>query len=139
MSVRVDCTGNGCGVDLATCCTMDLKELTLDFLVGGTVTTLIVGLEKSGHRTLSGLATLVPVFTLVSYLFIGETEGGIAVGTHSKFVLIGTLVSWVPYMLVIAVLAPKIGANKAIAAGLAVFFVLAGSFVGLVEQNKWFR
>ena len=116
-----------------------MKDLLLNFVVGGTVTALIVALEKSGHRTLSGFATLIPVFTLVSYIFIGQSEGGLAVSTHSKFVLIGTLISWVPYMIVIAMLAPKVGANKAIAAGLAVFFVLAGAFVGIVERNKWFQ
>lgn len=118
---------------------MSIKDVALNFFVGGTLTSLIVALEESGHRSLSGLATLVPVFTLVSYIFIGESQGGVAVGAHSKFVLIGTLISWVPYMSVIAILAPRIGANKAIAAGLVVFFVLAGAFVGLVEQNKWFR
>ena len=118
---------------------MSMKEIALNFVIGGTLTAVIVGLEESGHRNLSGFATLVPVFTLVSYIFIGESQGGAAVGAHSKFVLIGTLVSWVPYMVVISILAPKIGPSKAIASGLAVFFVLAAGFVGLVERNSWFQ
>ncbi|MGZ6478093.1 MAG: hypothetical protein ACXWQE_02250 [Bdellovibrionales bacterium] len=116
-----------------------MKDLAFNFFIGVTVTTLIVELEKSGYRSLSAFATLIPVFTLVSYIFIGQSSGGLAVSTHSKFVLVGTLLSWVPYMLVIAFLAPRIGSNKAIAAGFAVFFVLAAAFVGMVEQNKLFQ
>ena len=117
---------------------MELKDIIINFLIGGTVTALIVGLEQSGHRILSGLATLVPVFTLVSYIFIGAKEGGVAVGNHSKLDLVGTLICWVPYMLVVAFLAPKIGANKAIASGLGVFFILATVFLVLADRNKWF-
>ena len=118
---------------------MSFGEILLDFFVGGAVTSIIVAFEKSGHRTLSGLAALMPIFTLVSYVFIGDSQGGLAVSAHSKFVLVGTLVSWVPYMMAIAILAPKMGAHKAIAVGLGVFFVFAGAFVGLVEHNKWFQ
>src|SRR5512135_2405504 len=96
-------------------------SLVTYFVTGGLFTTLIVALEESGHRTLSGLATLIPVFTLVAYAFIGESRGGVAVSQHAKWVLAGTLVSWVPYMLAIAWLAPRLGSQKAILAGLAVF------------------
>lgn len=116
-----------------------LSNIIIYFLVGGTVTTLIVVLEQSGHRMLSGLAALVPVFTLVSYLFIGQTDGGIAVSQHSKFVLVGTLVSWVPYMATIAYLSPKIGPNKAIAAGIILFFILAGIYLFVVSRYNIFQ
>ncbi len=118
---------------------MTIKNILYNFVIGGTLTSLIVVLENSGHRNLSGFVTLVPVFTLVSYFFIGESHGGLAVSEHSKFVLVGTLVSWVPYMLAIAFLAPKLGANKAIGIGLGIFFVFAGAFVGLAGLNKWFQ
>jgi uncharacterized membrane protein (GlpM family) len=75
-----------------------MKSIIIYFLTGGIVTVLIVLLEKSGYRLLSGLATLMPVFTLVSYIFIGEAQGGVAVSKHSQFVLAGTLVTWVPYI-----------------------------------------
>jgi uncharacterized membrane protein (GlpM family) len=116
-----------------------MKNIIIYFLTGGTFTVLIVLLEQSGYRLLSGLAALVPVFTLVSYIFIGETQGGLAVSKHSMFVLIGTLVSWVPYMLLISYLAPKIGPYKAIAAGMGAFFVLAGAFVFAVGKFGWFK
>jgi len=104
---------------------MNISNLVIYFITGGLFTVIIVALEESGQRTLSGLATLIPVFTLVAYFFIGQTKGGKAVGQHAKFVLAGTLISWVPYMLVVAYLSPRIGPNKAILAGLTVFFVLA--------------
>jgi uncharacterized membrane protein (GlpM family) len=113
---------------------MSISNLIIYFVTGGLVTTAIVVLEQTGQRTLSELATLIPVFTLVAYFFIGQTKGGQAVGQHAKFVLVGTLMSWVPYMLVVAYLAPKTGPNKAILAGLAVFFVLALAYIGVANH-----
>lgn len=118
---------------------MSIKDLILYFIVGGTVTSLIVGSEESGFRILSGFAALVPVFTVVSYLFLGQSKGGATVGEHSQFVLFGTLVSWVPYMVVVALLAPRFGAHKAIGSGLIVFFVLAAIYLGLVYHYKLFH
>lgn len=118
---------------------MNIKEFLLYFFTGGIVTVLIVWLEESGLRWWSGVAALMPIFTLVSYIFIGNSKGGAAVGQHSKFVLVGTLVSWVPYMITIAILAPRIGSNKAIILGMFVFFVLVLAFVFLVDKYHLFQ
>ena len=118
---------------------MNISNLIIYFITGGLVTTVIVFLEGIGQRTLSGLATLIPVFTLVAYFFIGKTEGGKAVSQHAKFVLVGTLISWVPYMLVIAYLSPRIGPNKAILVGLTVFFVLALIYIAIVNRFGFFK
>lgn len=109
------------------------------FIVGGAVTTLIVLLEQSGSRTLSGFATLMPVFTLIAYLFIGETRGGVELSNHARLVLAGTVVAWVPYMLTIIWLAPHWGTYKTIGTGLMVFFVLAIIFLLLVQYFGWFQ
>lgn len=116
-----------------------LFDAILYFVVGGTFTALIVLLEEGGFRLLSGLAALIPIFTLVSYIFIGESKGGYAVGQHSKFVLVGTLVSWVPYMIAVAYFSPRIGPHKAITIGLGVFFVLATIFLLIVAKYNLFQ
>ena len=118
---------------------MNITNLIIYFITGGLFTTIIVALEESGQRTLSGLATLIPVFTLVAYFFIGQTKGSEAVSQHAKWVLIGTLVSWVPYMLAVAYLAPKIGSHNAILAGLAIFFVLALIYIAVVSHFGLFQ
>lgn len=115
-----------------------MKSYFLYFLTGGLFTVLIVALEENGSRLLSGFATLMPIFTLVAYFFIGQSRGGAAVGQHAWFVLVGTLVSWVPYMTLVACLAPRIGSNYAIGAGLAVFFVLAAIYLLLVFHYRLF-
>ena len=115
-----------------------MKNTIIYFLTGGIVTTLIVLLEGSNQRMLSGLATLMPVFTLVAYIFIGQNQGGQSVSQHAWLVLWGTLVSWVPYMITVAVLAPKVGPNKAIITGLAVFFVLALGYLYAIKRLKLF-
>lgn len=116
-----------------------LKSLFIYFLAGGTVTVAIVGLEQGGNRLLSGLATLVPVFTVVAYLFIGETRGGAAVGQHAWLVLFGTLASWVPYMITVGFLAPKLGSSKAVPIALAVFLACALSYLEVVRCLRLFQ
>lgn len=118
---------------------MDIKNIFIYFFVGGVVTTLIVALEESGLRIWSGLAALVPVFTLVSYVFIGSSRGGTALSQHAWLVLVGTLVSWVPYMLTVALLSPHMESNKAIGIGLAVFFILAAIFLTIVQKYGLFQ
>ncbi len=115
-----------------------MKNIIIYFITGGVVTTLIVLLEESGLRLWSGFATLMPVFTLVAYLFIGQSSGGMAVSKHSMFVLVGTLVSWVPYMLTVAWLSPHMPVNKAIGLGLLVFAVLAVIYLLVVDHFKLF-
>ena len=53
-----------------------LKSYLIYFLTGGIFTVLIVALEEGNFRLASGFATLIPVFTLVAYFFIGESRGG---------------------------------------------------------------
>ncbi|MBI1833343.1 MAG: hypothetical protein HYR90_00810 [Candidatus Andersenbacteria bacterium] len=103
-------------------------EYLFAFVVGGAVTTSIVYFEASGLPLLSRLAALFPVFTWLSYLFIGRLDGSQAVSRHAWFVLIGTIVAWLPYMAVIALLAPRVGPTKAVLAGIVVFLVLATLF-----------
>jgi uncharacterized membrane protein (GlpM family) len=114
-------------------------NIILYFIVGGIVTTTIVFLEEKGSRLLSGLAALMPVFTLVAYFFIGESRGGSVLSSHAKFVLVGTLVAWVPYMLTIIWLAPHWSIYKTIGTGLVVFFVLATIFLLLTQHFGWFQ
>lgn len=114
------------------------KSYLIYFLTGGIFTVLIVALEENGSRLLSGFATLMPVFTLVAYIFIGQTSGGKAVGSHAWFVLVGTIISWVPYMILVAYLAPRIGSKLAIGAGMIAFFVLAGIYLLIVYHYHLF-
>lgn len=116
-----------------------MKNIIIYFLTGGTLTTLVVLLEESGFRFLSGLMVIIPVFSLISYIFIGQSEGGLAVSQHAKFVLWGTIVSWIPYMITVIYLAPRIGPNKAIIVGMLVFFVLAITFITVTSHYDFFH
>jgi uncharacterized membrane protein (GlpM family) len=118
---------------------MNIKNIIIYFITGGVVTTLIVVLEESGLRIWSGLATLMPVFTLISYFFIGQSRGGTALGQHAWFVLIGTLVAWVPYMATVALLSPHMPSNRAIAIGLGVFLFLAIIYLLVVSEFNLFQ
>lgn len=128
VAIKVDCRYN-----------LFMLNIVIYFAAGGAVTTAIVLLEESGWRLLSGLATLMPVFTLIAYFFIGESRGGGALADHAKLVLVGTVVAWVPYMLAVIYFAPKTDTYKAIGIGLAVFFFMAIGFLLLVQHFGWFH
>ena len=100
----------------------------LYFITGGLITTAIIALEESGMTLLSRLAALFPVFTWVAYFFIGQFGTAQQVADHAKFVLIGTIVSWIPYMLSIIYFAPKLGVYKAVAIAISVFVFVALTF-----------
>jgi uncharacterized membrane protein (GlpM family) len=118
---------------------MNIKNIIIYFVTGGIVTALIVALEESGRRIWSGLATLMPIFTLISYFFIGQSRGGKSLSQHAWLVLVGTLVSWVPYMVTIALLSPHMSSKKAIAIGLGVFFILATLYLLIVNHYHLFQ
>lgn len=103
------------------------------FLIGGTITTMIIYFEASGFPLISRLAALFPIFTWLSYLFIGHISGPQEVSRHSLFVLLGTLFCWAPYMLLIYFLAPRIGSLRAILAALTVFIILALIFIRIYK------
>ncbi|MDE2001513.1 MAG: hypothetical protein KGI60_03020 [Patescibacteria group bacterium] len=104
-------------------------EYIFSFIVGGVITTAIVYFEQAGFPLVSRLAALFPVFTWLSYLFIGELSGPEAVSRHSLFVLLGTVFAWIPYMFVIYYFAPRWGSARAIIAGIVTFLVCAYVFI----------
>lgn len=106
-----------------------MKEYIFSFFVGGLVTFAITYFETKGFPLLSRLAALFPVFTWISYLFIGRLNGAQAVSSHALFVLLGTVVAWMPYMLVVYYFAPRIGSDKAIILGIITFVILATIFI----------
>src|SRR5690349_19070320 len=110
-----------------------MSEYLFSFLIGGGVTVAITYFENSGWPLASRLAALFPVFTWISYIFIGRVSGNKAVSEHSLFVLLGTIFAWLPYMFVIYFFSSRIGANKAIILGIGVFLVLATIFSKLYK------
>ena len=104
---------------------MDISKYLLYFLTGGVITTIIVGFEESGFTLISRIAALFPVFTWIAYLFIGNSGTAQQISEHAKFVLLGTILSWIPYMLAIIYLTPKIGVNKSILIAIGVFLVIS--------------
>jgi uncharacterized membrane protein (GlpM family) len=118
---------------------VSVKSILLYFITGGVVTTLIVALEQRGWRLWSGLAALMPVFTLISYLFIGQSRGGRALSQHAWLVLVGSLVAWVPYMATVALLSPHMSGARSIGIGLVVFFALATVYLLIVARFHLFQ
>jgi uncharacterized membrane protein (GlpM family) len=104
------------------------------FFLGGSITLAITYFENAGFPLLSRLAALFPVFTWLSYLFIGQSQGPKEVSSHSLYVLLGTLFTWAPYMLVIHFLSPRLGVTRSILVAMAVFLVLAVIFIKTYQK-----
>ena len=111
-----------------------MVEYFLAFFAGGAITMAVTALELSGFPTLSGVAALFPVVTWLSYLFIGQVSGATAVSRHAHFVMLGTIIAWMPYMFIIYYFAPRIGVTRSIMFGVVVFIVLA--FIFAAVYNK---
>lgn len=111
-----------------------ILEYAIAFLAGGTITVLVTAFELSGFPTLSRVAALFPVVTWLSYLFIGYLDSAETVSKSAHFVMLGTLVAWMPYIFIIYYFAPRIGVGRSIVFAIAVFFFLA--FIFSAVYNK---
>lgn len=109
-------------------------EYILVFIVGGLMTLLVTYAELSGYHFLSHFAAIFPTLTIVSYIFLGRFANTDAVSKHAYFVLLGTLVAWVPYMLIIWYFTPKIGTTKALVLGISAFILLSVTFIKIFHQ-----
>lgn len=116
-----------------------MQDALIYFVTGGFMTSAVVLLEESSWRTASGFAILLPTLTLISYFFIGQSLGGAAIAQNAKFVLWGTLFTWLPYMLAIIYLAPRMSPNRAIGTSLMLFFILATIYISVVHTYGWFQ
>ncbi|MEM3369512.1 MAG: hypothetical protein QXZ69_00205 [Candidatus Micrarchaeia archaeon] len=107
---------------------LNLFNYLFYFVVGGLVVSIVVFLEESGYTLLSRIALLFPIITWVSYLFIGNFGTPQQVADSAKFVLFGTIVAWIPYMLSIIYLSPRLGVDHAILVALIVFIAIASIY-----------
>lgn len=105
------------------------------FLTGGVIVTLTTFLAESGNPILAGIVGMFPSASLVTLYLAGKSAGGEIVSQTAKSYLISAFLAWIPYLLVIIYLAPKIGVNKALLIGVAVFLILA---IGFFHLNKKF-
>lgn len=101
-----------------------LLEYLLYFVAGGSIVSLVVYLAEQGHPFLSGIALVFPSVTMLSFYLIGRTTGSAAVVESAKSALFATFIVWVPYVLVIVYLTPRLGVNSALAGGVLVFIAL---------------
>jgi len=104
----------------------------LYFLVGGFVVTAVTALAERGQPLLAGVVAIFPSITLVTFYFIGKTAGDLAVSLTAKSCLLSIFV-WIPYVLAVIWLSPRLGTNKALAIGVLIYAVLA---IALVSVNR---
>lgn len=101
----------------------------LYFLMGGITVTLVVLFAEMGRPFLSGLAIVFPAVTVISFYFIGRAAGPESVAMTARSALYTSAVVWVPYILTVIYLAPRVGVNRALLMGVAVFLVVGSIWV----------
>lgn len=107
----------------------------LYFIAGGVTVTAAVLLAEIGNPFLSGIAIMFPGITVISYYFIGKIAGAACVSTSIKSIITAALIVWLPYMLTLAYLAPRMGVNKALVFSIRVFLIIGTAW--LFINNKY--
>lgn len=114
---------------------MDIYNTLIYFIAGGATVTAAVLLSEVGSPILSGLAILFPGITVISYYFIGKSMGVTAASASINSTVVSSIIVWLPYMITLAYLTPKIGVNKAILYSIAVFLIIG--VVWVYVNNKY--
>lgn len=116
---------------------MDLYSIALYFLAGGLTVSAGVLLANSGNSLLSGLALMFPSVTVVSYYFIGKSMGSDVAITSMKSTIASALITWLPYMLVLLYLTPKMGLNKALFFGILTFLIIGAVWISINSKYRF--
>ena len=116
---------------------MDLFSIALYFLAGGLTVCGGVLLANSGNPMLSGLALMFPSVTVVSYYFISKSVSSEVVTASMKSTIASALIAWLPYMLVMLYLTPKMGLNKAMFFGILTFLIIGAVWITVNSKYKF--
>ena len=114
---------------------MDMYSTLLYFIAGGTLVTAAVLFAEIGNPFLSGIALMFPSITAVSYYFIGKNVGSTGVAATIKSTIISAFIVWLPYMITLSYLAPRMGVNKALAFSIMVFLIIGT--IWITVNNKY--
>ncbi len=115
---------------------MELFSILLYFLAGGLTVSAGVLLGNSANSALSGLALMFPSVTVVSYYFIGKSMGTEIATASIKSTIATALIAWLPYMLVLLYLTPKMGVNKAMFFGVLTFLIIGTTWLTINSRYK---
>jgi len=115
---------------------MDVISIILYFLAGGLTVSVSILLANSGNTMLSGLAMMFPSVTVVSYYFIGKSLGSEVATASIKSTIAGALIVWLPYMMVMLYLTPKMGLNKAMLFGILTFLIIGAVWITINSKYK---
>ena len=116
---------------------MDVTSIVLYFLAGGLTVSGGVLLANSGNSMLSGLALMFPSVTAVSFYFIGKSTGSEIAAASIKSTIAGALIAWLPYMLVMLYLTPKMGLNKAMFFGIITYLIIGAVWISINGKYKF--
>ena len=116
---------------------MDLFSIMLYFLAGGLTVSAGVLLANSGNSSLSGLALMFPSVTAVSLYFIGKSMGSQVATASIKSTIATAIIAWLPYMLVMLYLTPKMGLNKAMFFGILTFLIIGAVWITVNSKYKF--
>ncbi len=117
-----------------------MYKYILYFLVSGAVITGSILLAEIGQPFLGGLLLVLPNMSIIAFYFINVAAGKSSALVAAKSSLLGTIIVWPIYMLLLLYLIPKIGVNKALLYGVMCSIVLAIIFVffcKIPSVNAW--
>lgn len=101
----------------------------LYFLISGFVVTCAALLAERDKAFLGGLLMVLPNMSLIAFYFINKVSSPSSTMIALKSSLLGTIIVWPAYMLVLMFLIPKIGVNKSLITGFVASIIMAIFFI----------
>jgi len=116
---------------------MDPYSIVLYFLAGGLTVSAGILLASSGNSLLSGIALMFPSVTAVSFYFIGKSVSPEVTTASIKSTIASAFIAWLPYMLVLLYLTPKMGLNKAMFFGISTFLIIGAAWISINSKYRF--
>lgn len=95
-------------------------RLLIYFLLGGTITAIVVHLGSSGRGTLSAFIATFPVLTALTFILISMEGSSADLCEYARGLLLFTP-AWVCYVITVLMTFERIGVWQSIALGMAIY------------------
>lgn len=113
-------------------CKMNVTEMVLKFLAGGSVVLAVTLLAKTKYPMLSGVIMLFPAATLVGYYFVGQTVDATQMQAITKFSMYG-LTATLVFLIAFYYAQKTLSVPNSLIAALVSWIVSAAALIGVTQ------
>lgn len=112
---------------------MQFKSFLLNFILGGTIVSVVSFIGSQGKGLLAAFVAIFPTMTVLTFILIYNKAGQAATMHYAKG-LIYLTPPWIVYVLCLMFLMPRWGFVKSLIIGVVAYMALSG-LVGIVLKR----